>query len=118
MHNIYVRIYVRLCHQSICDGPLIELSLVTYGLTHIVITIKKDGNVKKNYIHVITVYQTQQTLQIYQDGDKNEVMPLNIKSIHRNIIAPTGSEAPEHQEHPRKYQNPTRISENWQIKLR
>ena len=85
MHNICVRIYVRLYHISSCSGPPIELPLVASGLTPILLTSKIDSTVNNTYVHVKTVYQTHRNLHRCQDRDKYKAMPLNIKSIHRNI---------------------------------
>ena len=86
MHNICVRIYLMLCQRSICDGPLIELTLVSSGLYPRVITSKTDSNVNRTSLYVRTVYHIQWTLHRCQYGDKYEAMPLNINTIHKNTI--------------------------------
>ena len=54
IHNICVRICVRLCHRMSCDGPLIEQSLVTFVITTRLITSKIDGTFNKTSLHVKT----------------------------------------------------------------
>ena len=85
MHDICVRIYVRLLHQSSCAGSPIELYLVTYGLTLILITSKTESNIKKTSLHVKTVYQTHRNIHRFQDGDEDKSKPLNIKITCGNI---------------------------------
>ena len=55
MHDICIRIYVSLCHILSCDGPPIELPLVTSRLTPIVITSKTEITVNKTSLHVKTL---------------------------------------------------------------
>ena len=50
MYNICVIIYVSLFHPLSCDGPQIELSLLTSGLTPRVRTVRKDGTVNNTSI--------------------------------------------------------------------
>ena len=103
IHNICVRICVRLCHRMSCDGPLIEQSLVTFVITTRVITSKTESTINNNSLHVKTFYQTHWTLHCcpYRDEEKetpqninrirgnvtglHEVTPLNIKSTRRNF---------------------------------
>ena len=65
--------------------PVIELTFVTSELTPRVITSKKYSTVNNNSLQIKTVYHTQRNIHLYQVGDKDEAMPVNINSIRGNI---------------------------------